>query len=308
MVSGSASRSSKSSGSGTHVRVLGANTNGHVDGNSGSLFDGYYSYSSKQCPVCEYRSRALSEDGHSEKSDEIGENGKSNRNGKSKYAKSHVGGHSNIGKHDVQASASHYVNGHMSGMTSPDVDEHSSFDDGFAVYARFFKPYAITLRPDASVFWIADAGNNRIRNISCAGVGAPTFDPTAEPTKRPTRLPTAKPSAEPTADPTVKPSAAPVAPKVPGAGKGGAQANTKAPTTKGVKSASVDQVGFSVTSDAESLPASKIAVISVFAFIGAVATMIAFYNRNAIVALILGSSSPAPKAVQTEEPVPSVKA
>jgi len=314
--------SAKSSGSaastvaaGTHVRALKEGKDGHEDGNSGSMFDGYYSYSSKQCPVCEYRGRALSEDGGEgdggdgglHDGGDIGGDGKGK--GKGKGGESHVGGHENIGKHDVKASASHYTNGHLSGFTSPDVDEHSSFDDGFAVYARFFKPYAITLRPDASVFWIADAGNNRIRNISCAGKVPITFDPTAEPTKRPTFVPTAKPSVKPSADPTVKPTGSPVvavAPKVPGAGKGN-PVNTKAPT-KGVKGASVDQVGFSVSNTAESLPSSKIAIISVFAFIGAAAGIIAIYYRNTIIDMVLGSSTPVSKAVETEEPATSVNA
>jgi len=285
--------SSASVSTGTHIREL-----QHEDGESGSFTDGYYSYSSKQCTSCEYnKNRRLAEaEGGAGKGDAGAAKGKGAGKGD---GKSHIGGHDNVAKHDVQASASHYVDGHMSGMTAANVDEHSSFDDGFAVYARFFFPYAITLRPDASTFWIADAGNNRIRNISCSGVGAPTFDPTAVPSKRPTALPTAVPSLKPV---TRKPSNAPVVAVVKGPGGGKADPATKAPA-KGVKGASVDQVGYSISTNSAGMSTSTIAIICVVASIGAVATMIAFYNRGAILNIVLGSSNPIPKAVETEESV-----
>ena len=315
-MSGAGASSGSAGKASTHVRAL-AGKDGHMDGESGSFYDGYYSYSSKQCPVCEYRSRARAladKDG----GDAAEGGGEGQDNGPAGHGKghggggdaiSHVGGSANMGKHDVKASASHYVNGHMSGLTNADVDEHSSFDDGFAVYARFFKPYAITVRGDGSVLWVADAGNNRIRNISCAGIGAPTFDPTAEPTKRPTLNPSAQPTVKPTEEPTLKPSSQPVvivakasqAPAVvgvviPKAGKNGpvdgvpGQA-TKSPVNKAVKGASMGDAGSGVTGLAAHLSSTEVAVISVCAFVAAVCLSLILYNRQRIINFIISETA-----------------
>jgi hypothetical protein len=177
----------------------------------------------------------------------------------------------------------------MSGMTDPFIKshiEHSSFDDGFAVYARFFKPLGITVTPDGSVIWIADAGNNRIRNISCAGIGAPTFDPTAEPTKRPTADPTLKPSAHPSELPVpkVKTTAAPVIFVAKG-GKDAPTISTKETksSTKTVKGASLNEVGTAMTSSLSGMTSTEIVVLSIAGFVGAVLVSVLLYHRQRFV-------------------------
>jgi hypothetical protein len=93
------------------------------------------------------------------------------------------------------------------------VVEDGSYQDGFAVYAQFFKPMGITVKSDGSTVWIGDYGNNRIRNITCSSLTAPTFVPTALPTRKstakPTALPTETPSRNPTGSPTFAPTSKP---------------------------------------------------------------------------------------------------
>ena len=239
-----------------------------------------------------------------------GGDGKGKGGGKGSEGDSHGGGKIS---HHAAASASHYTNGHMSGMTSPGVDEHSSFDDGFAPYARFFFIYGITVRPDGSVIWAADAGNNKIRNISCTGIGAPTFDPTAEPTKRPVFDPTASPSFKPSAVPSSKPImtvGAKKATQAPASGavppKDGRNAPptapqvTKAPSNKAVKGASLSDVGSGVTGVASHFTPVEIAVISVCAFLVALMASLVLYHRQRIINAILMYAS-----VSTEEKVVS---
>jgi hypothetical protein len=64
--------------------------------------------------------------------------------------------------------------------------EDGSFDDGWAPYARFFKPLGITVTRGGEIVWIADYGNNKIRNLTCQELSGPTFKPTAIPTTKPT--------------------------------------------------------------------------------------------------------------------------
>jgi len=176
-------------------------------------------------------------------------------------------------------------------MTAPGVDEHSSFDDGFAAYARFFYPYGITIRDDGSVIWIADAGNNKIRNISCTGIEAPTFDPTAAPTKRPSFVPTQLPTAKTKAlvvTVVVSKAAKPVAPQV-----------TKAPTK--VKGASMSEISSSSSSGSSSMTSSQITIIAVIGFAVASVAIALIYNRNRITDAIFGYSvSGAAKAPSSE--------
>jgi len=170
------------------------------------------------------------------------------------------------------------------------VVEHGSYQDGFAVYAQFFKPMGITVKSDGSTLWIGDYGNNRIRNITCSSLTAPTFAPTA----LPTHVPTAKPTALPTA--------APVAGKAKtGKGKGGVGAGKAAKGAAGAKGgakagkAGKHGVGESATaadasSTSASLSVTAVVLISVFSFVGAVTAAYLLYNRKSI-ANMLGSSN-----------------
>ena len=185
---------------------------GHTVGvdKSGSMYDGYYSWSSQACPVCPNR-RQLSENGDASSASGGGDSANDHPVGGMALGVSHNGRSKIHGPgHGPDVSASHFVDGHVEGATDPAVDEHSSFNDGFAVYARFFHPKGIAVLPDGGTIWVGDQGNNRIRNISCAGIGAPTFEPSAVPTHRPSAVPTFVPSAKPSAVPTAKPSAAAV--------------------------------------------------------------------------------------------------
>jgi hypothetical protein len=164
------------------------------------------------------------------------------------------------------------------------VVEHGSYQDGFAVYAQFFKPMGITVKSDGSTLWIGDYGNNRIRNITCSSLTAPTFAPTA----LPTHVPTAKP--------TTLPTAAQVAGKAKtGKGKGGTGAGKAAKGgAKGAK-AGKHSVGESATaadasSTSASLSVTAVVLISVFSFVGAVTAAYLLYNRKSI-ANMLGVSS-----------------
>jgi len=164
------------------------------------------------------------------------------------------------------------------------VVEHGSYQDGFAVYAQFFKPMGITVKSDGSTLWIGDYGNNRIRNITCSSLTAPTFAPTA----LPTRVPTAKPTTLPTAAPVVGKAKT-------GKGKGGTGAGKAAKGGgKGAK-AGKHSVGESASaadasSTSASLSVTAVVLISVFSFVGAVTAAYLLYNRKSI-ANMLGVSS-----------------
>jgi len=290
---------------------------------SGSLYDGYYSFSSDACPVCpNRRQRQLhgsSDDSEAMKvktfpmANELESSHGSSAGGASVgktvggMGGSHGGSHggSKVANHNPMASASHYVNGHESGKTDTYVKshiEHSSFDDGFAVYARFFKPIGITVRPDGKTIWIADAGNNKIRNISCAGMGAPTFDPTAEPTALPTLDPTFVPTAKPSFESTMKPSNGAKTVKAPPAVREPAPAVTKSPS-KAVKGASASITANGVAADASTMSTSNVTLISVIGVIGAGVFLAALYFRKQIMDAILGSSVSDPKQLATSESV-----
>jgi hypothetical protein len=165
------------------------------------------------------------------------------------------------------------------------VVEDGSYQDGFAVYAQFFKPMGITVKSDGSTLWIGDYGNNRIRNITCSSLTAPTFVPTA----LPTRKPTAKPTALPTAAPVVGKAKT-------GKGKGGNGAGKAAKGGGGKgKKAAKNSVGESATaadasSTSASLSVTAVVLISVFSFVGAVTAAYLLYNRKSI-AVMLGVSS-----------------
>lgn len=104
--------------------------------------------------------------------------------------------------------------------------EDGSYKDGYAVYAKFFKPVGIAIRSDAYTLWVADAGNNALRNISCHSGDAPTFMPTQVPTQLPTGAPV------------------PTAPKAATGKQAGKQAKVKVPAPgKGPKAWKVKKVG-----------------------------------------------------------------
>jgi len=158
------------------------------------------------------------------------------------------------------------------------VVEHGSYQDGFAVYAQFFKPMGITVKSDGSTLWIGDYGNNRIRNITCSSLTAPTFAPTA----LPTHVPTAKP--------TTLPTAAPVLGKAKtGKGKGGTKGGARG-AKAGKHSVGESATAADASSTSASLSVTAVVLISVFSFVGVVTTAYLLYNRKSI-ANMLGVSS-----------------
>jgi len=168
------------------------------------------------------------------------------------------------------------------------VVEDGSYQDGFSVYAQFFKPMGITVKSDGSTVWIGDYGNNRIRNITCSSLTAPTFVPTALPTRKPTAKPTALPTAAPQAgkakngkgkDGTGAKKAA-----VKG-GKGGAKKGKVGKNSVGESETAAD-----ASSTSASLSVTAVVLISVFSFVGAVTAAYLLYNRKSI-AVMLGASS-----------------
>jgi hypothetical protein len=163
--------------------------------------------------------------------------------------------------------------------------EKGSYHDGFAAYAQFFQPMGIAVTGAGSTLWIGDYGNNRIRNITCSSLTAPTFSPTA--------LPTHTPTARPTAAPTLKPV---VGKAKTGKGKGGTGAGKTGKGGAGGKAgkgkAGKAGIGASVSatdssSTYSSLSVTAIVLISVFSFVGAIAAAYLLYYRKNIMKVVL---------------------
>jgi hypothetical protein len=277
---------------------------------SGSMFDGYYSYSSSQClaSACPHR-RSLSEDGADGSGNSEGGDGDYDSNesrlvgGLALGMSDNGGGNLHGPGHGAAVSASHYVDGHQSGMTNPNIDEHSSFNDGFAVYARFFHPKGITVSYSGATIWVGDQGNNRIRNISCSGIGAPTFNPTAEPTLRPSPSaalsppPTFRPSAMPVYKPTSKPAVS----SLKGPTRKKSSDSTSPPASqKGARGASMGEVGNVLYSAASNLSTVELAIVIVLAVIsaGLLAAMI-YFRKRILQYLLMQSSASDAKQVGT---------
>lgn len=194
-------------------------------------------------------------------------------------------GSANYGGSDYDVGGVH-VNTHIGSVPGED----GSFDDGFAVYARFFKPMGITVTSAGNALWLADYGNNRIRNITCSSLTAPTFSPT--------ELPSLSPSAEPTEAPT---NGVAVGKAKNGKGKGGVGAGKAAGKGKGgagrgkLGKASVtvgDSLSASDLSNSlSSLSTTSIVLICVFSFIGALATSYVLYYRKSFIALLVPSAA-----------------
>jgi len=177
-------------------------------------------------------------------------------------------------------------------VQSPDTDsvadgdeetENGSFTDGYAVYARFFKPVGIAVTPDGSTIYVADAGNNRIRNITCSNLVAPTFAPTAVPTRWPTYTPSTAPTAS-----TSKPTKSTIAPTAaPKAAKGQPTAPTN-PKAKGKSLGGGVSAGVSTSNSQISVGA--IAMIAVFSFAAAALALALIYNRQRLSDYFLGTA------------------
>jgi len=119
-----------------------------------------------------------------------------------------------------------------------DYVEKGSFKDGYAHHAQFFKNLGLVATNDASTggtIYVSDFGNNRIRNITCSSLIAPSFEPTFEPTALPTFTITDSPTKAYT------PKKAGKAGKI--AGKNGKGFKTKVPKQK-IASASIGGVNF----------------------------------------------------------------
>jgi len=162
--------------------------------------------------------------------------------------------------------------------------EKGSYHDGFAVYAQFFQPMGIAVTGTGSTLWIGDYGNNRIRNITCSSLTAPTFSPTALPTHTPTARPTAAPTNKPAAGKakTGKGKGGTGAGK---AAKGGAGKAGKGKAGKAGVGASVSATDSSSTYS--SLSVTSIVLISVFIFVGTIAAAYLLYYRKNIMKVVL---------------------
>jgi len=141
-------------------------------------------------------------------------------------------------------------------------DEDGSFTDGWAVYSRFFKPGGLTIRKDAYTIWVADIGNNKIRNITCSGTIGSTFEPTYEPTYLPTSAPV----------PTV-----PKNPKLKAPGKGPKATKVK----KGPKFVAVSLLSSNLSNVAESI-SNLNSVVVAFAAAGFAGLLVSvlFYRKK----------------------------
>jgi hypothetical protein len=156
------------------------------------------------------------------------------------------------------------------GETASYIDEESSFNDGYSLYARFFKPTGIVvanLPNDILTIWVADFGNNRVRNISCANDFPTTFDPTMSPTYFPTFEHTSRPTKNPTTPKMTKAKKVKVV-KGPNVGTGKAPKAPKAPS-KSVKSGDSGSLGRTSVSDALSATPQLSTVAVVLISLGA---------------------------------------
>lgn len=177
--------------------------------------------------------------------------------------------------------------------------EDGSFDDGYAGYARFFEPMGITVTREGNVIWVADYGNNKVRNISCELARAPTFEPTLEPTHRPSTHSTATPiviSAEGKGgyDKVIGGKSSKVAKntKSPSTSKGGkskvGKISVRNKSSKsGSKTASVDGIVSVYVTSASGMSAS--ALISVFAaslLVAMLMTYLCYYRRRVYNAML----------------------
>jgi len=181
-------------------------------------------------------------------------------------------------------------NGFSDGSHAINFLEDGSFNDGFAPYARFFKPIGITVSTVINsnpTVWIADAGNNRVRNITCAFLTFSTLPPTAEPSADPTLSPVDVPTKQPTEIPSEKPTRSPA--DLPG----GKAKNVNAPKNpaKNVKAAAEGTSTSGVTALASSVSTGAYVMIAVFCFAGAAIGLFILYNRKRLVDMIFGETS-----------------
>jgi len=170
--------------------------------------------------------------------------------------------------------------------SSSDVSagEDGSFNDGYSMYARFFKPMGITVDRTGNTLWVADFGNNRVRNISCSGNLFPTHAPTAVPTIFPTVFPTEKPSGTPKARGKAGKSRLGGAKGVPGRGKGKAQ-NIK--NARGARGASMGDIASELSSAGVST--TMLMVICVVSGVIAAAGLLMVYYRQRLASVVAGA-------------------
>jgi len=221
--SGSGSEGSHGSGSGGSVAGSKSGWSTHTE-----YSNGFYSYNSTQCPSC---SEFSSSDGSSNGTAKSGSNagttaGTKTAARRSLSAKENVqlatksgtvgatrflleelltaktgGTGTGTGTSGSGASSdSHLPGAHWTSHVGSVAVEDGSFNDGFSNYARFFRPTGIVAGnvKNTLTLWIADFGNNRVRNITCSNIGMPSLDPTTAPTMLPTADPTEKPTRSPT--------------------------------------------------------------------------------------------------------------
>jgi len=264
------SSSSGKSGGATHAsggsKATGTAGNGgttkrrlHPSADSKNTFfsDGYYSYNREMCPVCANKGRRLN---HNTNGSGKGSGSASNSASKGSEIDGISGGLS------LLPGGSDYTHGE----TASYIDEESSFNDGYSLYARFFKPTGIVvsdLNSDILTIWVADFGNNRVRNITCADGFSPTFDPTMSPTAFPTFEHTSKPTKSPASPKLAKGKKVKVV-KGPNVGSGKAVKAPKKPS-KSVKSGDSGSIGRTSISDAMSGTSQLSTVAIVLISIGA---------------------------------------
>ena len=297
-----------SSAAGAGTAAAGTGLSGSGSSSSTAYDDGFYSFNLTQCPVCSIRrSRHLWSDANGAvplsiekflppsaaqiRAADMSQGAASTGDGSSAGAGSgNLAGRSAGGGSSGGGSGSGTGKGSRSSssyLTSSGED--GSFNDGFAIYARFFKPMGITVDRAGRTVWVADFGNNRVRNITCSGQLFPTFQPTD--------VPTPAPSAEPTEQPTRpsnyvgKSKGSKVGGKVgkggaPGKGKNALNRNIKA--GKSARSAGVGDVGelMSQLSSGSGLSSGVLAAVGVASVLLAAAGLWLLYYRRQLSSMV----------------------